>query len=231
MGNFAKGCTAGATVGAIPPAVFGMFGAATALRAHRWLRSDVPALEVVRELVIFLKRTGGQSQFRAVLSGQIADAGGPLESLFASIADNFGADLRLKVLAERAGMNFRTFSHVCTERIGISPAKAVEIICVQAARESVSDTPLGEIVLRYGDSAPNSACAAHSRGMQGPRRAVSGLGSNSSPDRSGQRRSILLFSTQKQVKRLRTSPTRAGFPVPTTRRYDADAASQHRIGQ
>jgi transcriptional regulator GlxA family with amidase domain len=36
------------------------------------------ALQVTRELVVFLKRPGGQSQFSTVLSGQISDAEGPL---------------------------------------------------------------------------------------------------------------------------------------------------------
>jgi transcriptional regulator GlxA family with amidase domain len=110
------------------------------------------ALEVARELVVFLKRPGGQSQFSTVLSGQIADAGGPLESLFAWIANNLGADLRAEVLAERVNMSPRTFARTCVSRIGLPPAKAVEIMRVQAARESIeqSDTSLSAIATRYG---------------------------------------------------------------------------------
>jgi len=110
------------------------------------------ALEVARELVVFLKRPGGQSQFSTVLSSQIADAGGPLESLFAWIANNLGADLRAEVLAERISMSPRTFARTCVSRIGLPPAKAVEIMRVQAARESIeqSDTSLSAIATRYG---------------------------------------------------------------------------------
>jgi transcriptional regulator GlxA family with amidase domain len=110
------------------------------------------ALEVARELVVFLKRPGGQSQFSSILSGQIADAGGPLETLFAWIADSLGDDLRTEVLADRAGMSLRTFARTCVARIGMTPAKAVEMMRVQAARESIeqSDTPLIAIAVRYG---------------------------------------------------------------------------------
>lgn len=110
------------------------------------------ALEVARELVVFLKRPGGQSQFSTVLSGQIADAGGPFEALFAWVADNLGEDLRTEVLAEKAHMSLRTFSRACLSRIGTSPAKAVEMMRVQAARGAIeqSDSPLGTIATRYG---------------------------------------------------------------------------------
>ncbi|MGF6767944.1 transcriptional regulator GlxA family with amidase domain [Paraburkholderia sp. GAS199] len=110
------------------------------------------ALGVARELVVFLKRPGGQSQFSTVLSGQMADAGGPLEQLLAWVANNLNADLRAEVLAERVSMSPRTFVRTCVSRIGLTPAKVVEKMRVQAARESIeqSDTPLGVIATRYG---------------------------------------------------------------------------------
>jgi transcriptional regulator GlxA family with amidase domain len=110
------------------------------------------ALQVARELVVFLKRPGGQSQFSAVLSGQISDAGGPLEAIFAWIADHLDADLHAEVLADKAGMSLRTFARAFVARTGLTPAKAVEAIRVQAAREAIeqSDTPLSVIAARCG---------------------------------------------------------------------------------
>jgi transcriptional regulator GlxA family with amidase domain len=110
------------------------------------------ALQVARELVVFLKRPGGQSQFSTVLSGQISDADGPLGPLFAWIADHLDADLRAEVLAEKAGMSLRTFARTFVTRTGLTPAKAVEMARVQAAREAIeqSDTPLGVIAARCG---------------------------------------------------------------------------------
>jgi transcriptional regulator GlxA family with amidase domain len=110
------------------------------------------ALQVARELVVFLKRPGGQSQFSTVLSGQISDADGPLGRLFAWMADHLDADLRAAVLAEKAGMSLRTFARTFVTRTGLTPAKAVEMVRVQAAREAIeqSDTPLGVIAARCG---------------------------------------------------------------------------------
>jgi transcriptional regulator GlxA family with amidase domain len=110
------------------------------------------ALQVARELVVFLKRPGGQSQFSTVLSGQISDADGPLDRLFAWMADHLDADLRAAVLAEKAGMSLRTFARTFVTRTGLTPAEAVEMVRVQAAREAIeqSDTPLGVIAARCG---------------------------------------------------------------------------------
>ena len=110
------------------------------------------ALQVARELVVFLKRPGGQSQFSTGLSGQISDAAGPLSSLFAWIADHLDADLRAEVLAERVGMSLQTFARTFVARTGLTPAKAVEMVRIQAAREAIeqSDTPLGVIAARCG---------------------------------------------------------------------------------
>jgi transcriptional regulator GlxA family with amidase domain len=110
------------------------------------------ALEVARELVVFLKRSGGQSQFSHVLSGQISDADGPLGPLFAWIADHLAADLRTDVLADKAHMTVRTFTRTFVARTGLTPAKAVELIRIQAARDAIeqSDTPLGVIASRCG---------------------------------------------------------------------------------
>jgi transcriptional regulator GlxA family with amidase domain len=110
------------------------------------------ALEAARELVVFFKRPGGQSQFSTLLSGQIADARGPLRKLLAWVADNLGSDLRAEVLAERAGMSLRTLARTCVAGTGMTPAKLVETLRVQAAREAIerSDTPLETIAVRYG---------------------------------------------------------------------------------
>ena len=72
--------------------------------------------------------------------------------MFAWIADNLGGDLRAEVLAERAGMSPRTFARTFVARTGVTPAKAVEAIRVQAAREAIedSDTPLSVVATRYG---------------------------------------------------------------------------------
>ncbi len=110
------------------------------------------ALEAARELVVFFKRPGGQSQFSTLLSGQIADAGGPLRKLLGWIADNLAADLRAETLAEKAGMSLRTLARTCVSSTGMAPARLVESLRVQAAREAIekSGTRLETIAVRYG---------------------------------------------------------------------------------
>jgi transcriptional regulator GlxA family with amidase domain len=98
------------------------------------------ALRAARDLVVFLKRPGGQSQFSTVLSGQIADADGTLGPLLAWIANNLKADLRAGALAERANMSLRTFARSFVARTGMTPAKAVELIRIQAAREAIEQS-------------------------------------------------------------------------------------------
>ncbi len=110
------------------------------------------ALQVARELVVFIKRPGGQSQFSTVLSGQIADADGTLGPLLAWIANNLKSDLRAEMLAEKANMSLRTFARSFVARTGMTPAKAVELIRIQAAREAIeqSQTRLSVIAARCG---------------------------------------------------------------------------------
>jgi transcriptional regulator GlxA family with amidase domain len=82
------------------------------------------ALAVARQLVVFLKRPGGQAQFSAALSlQQEQDRFG---ALHAWIGGNLGADLSIPRLAGRAGMSERTFLRRYREANGVTPAKALE---------------------------------------------------------------------------------------------------------
>jgi transcriptional regulator GlxA family with amidase domain len=108
------------------------------------------ALAVARHLVMFLKRPGGQTQFSTVLSLQSAeDRFGALHSWMSGrLAD----DLSLPALARKAGMSERNFSRRYTEATGITPARAVERLRVEAARRLLSDTrlPVKRIAARCG---------------------------------------------------------------------------------
>jgi len=108
------------------------------------------ALAVARHLVMFLKRPGGQAQFSTVLSLQGAeDRFGALHSWMAT---RLTGDLSLPALAERAGMSERSFSRHYAEATGITPARAVERLRVEAARRLLCDTrlPLKRIAVRCG---------------------------------------------------------------------------------
>jgi len=100
------------------------------------------ALSVARELVMYLKRPGGQSQFSAQLRLQSADRE-PLRELQAWIADHLGADLSVPALARRAAMSPRHFARVFTDQVGATPARFVERVRVEAARRRLEETQDG----------------------------------------------------------------------------------------
>jgi transcriptional regulator GlxA family with amidase domain len=90
------------------------------------------ALAVARELVVFLKRPGGQSQFSATLKLQQGDE--RFERLHGWILDNLPSDLSLAALAARANMSPRSFSRHYRRATGRTPARAIEEIRTEAAR-------------------------------------------------------------------------------------------------
>jgi len=97
------------------------------------------ALRLARHLVVFLKRPGGQSQFSAVLEHQSRDDG-RFAALHDWIGQHLDSDLRIEALAERAGMSPRNFARVYAERLGTTPAKAVERLRLEAARRALEET-------------------------------------------------------------------------------------------
>jgi transcriptional regulator GlxA family with amidase domain len=99
------------------------------------------AIDTARRLVMFMKRSGGQSQFSAPLSAQARDAGG-FGDLHAWITANLRADLSVERLAEHMNMSPRTFARSYATRMGITPAKMVDAIRLEAACRSLQETEL-----------------------------------------------------------------------------------------
>lgn len=99
------------------------------------------ALEVARQLVLFLKRPGGQSQFSAHLNAQTS-AAGRLQHVTEWIIDHLDDDLGVENLAERAAMSPRNFARVFVEELGMTPAKFVEKARVDQARRDLEDSDL-----------------------------------------------------------------------------------------
>jgi len=93
------------------------------------------ALAVAQELVMFLKRPGGQSQFsRHLAAEQRDDVFGSLELW---ILDHLSADLSVEKLAQRANMSPRHFARVFKERLGVTPAAYVRKLRVEEARRRI----------------------------------------------------------------------------------------------
>ena len=97
------------------------------------------ALEVARQLVLFLRRPGGQSQFSAQLAAQQADRE-PLRDLQSWIADHPEADLSVPALAARAAMSTRNFARAFRREVGVTPADYVERVRVEAAQRLLEST-------------------------------------------------------------------------------------------
>ncbi|MDP4005358.1 GlxA family transcriptional regulator [Methylobacterium sp. NEAU K] len=98
------------------------------------------ALAVARHLVMFLKRPGGQAQFSAALALQAGEE--RFGGLHAFMAENLSGDLSLPVLAGAAGMSERSLSRIYRQATGLTPAKAVERLRVEAARRALAETAL-----------------------------------------------------------------------------------------
>ena len=90
------------------------------------------ALAIARELVVFLKRPGGQSQFSVPLKLQAADD--KFSDLHAWISANPTRPLTLQDLADRAGMSLRSFARHYRQRTGRTPANTVEAIRLERAQ-------------------------------------------------------------------------------------------------
>ncbi len=100
------------------------------------------ALEVARKLVMFLKRPGGQSQFSAQLSAQLAERDG-LRETQRYIVEHPEADLGVEALAVRSAMSPRNFARVFRDEVGCTPARFVERTRVEAARRRLEESRRG----------------------------------------------------------------------------------------
>jgi transcriptional regulator GlxA family with amidase domain len=108
------------------------------------------ALDVARQLVVFLKRPGGQAQFSATLSLQQQDDS--FADLHAWAAEHLADDLGVATLAARAGMSERSFLRHYRARTGTTPARAIERLRVEAALRLLADStqPVKRIAARCG---------------------------------------------------------------------------------
>ncbi|WP_167151904.1 DJ-1/PfpI family protein [Streptomyces sp. MBT27] len=109
------------------------------------------ALAVARQLVMYLRRQGGQSQFSVPLS-RPATSRRDIDELRLWIADHLDEDLSAQALAARMCLSERHFARVFKQETGASPAAYVEAARVEAARRllETSDCPLDEVANTSG---------------------------------------------------------------------------------
>ncbi|MDR3529406.1 MAG: GlxA family transcriptional regulator [Rhodopila sp.] len=95
---------------------------------------------VARQLVVFAKRPGGQAQFSAGLA--LSGSDGTFDSLHGWMRRNLRGNLTVPALAEQAGMSERSFLRHYRQVTGATPARAVERVRVEAARQALGETSL-----------------------------------------------------------------------------------------
>ena len=91
------------------------------------------ALRVARELVVYVRRSGGQAQFSEPLRFQ-CDAPDRYADLTAYVAAHLDGDLSVETLARRMAVSSRQLHRQCRDRLGCSPATLVQRIRLDEAR-------------------------------------------------------------------------------------------------
>src|SRR5262249_23290709 len=119
---------------------------------------------VARQLVVYMRRPGHQTQFSSTLNAQsVTDD--RLANLAAWIEENLSARLDVETLAARVGMSPRTFHRHVRDELGVSPAKFVEAVRLDAARRLLDAPPLdlARVADRAGFSGPDHLIRAFAR--------------------------------------------------------------------
>ncbi len=109
------------------------------------------ALTIARHLVLFLRRPGNQSQFSATLAAQRAERE-PLCEVQRAVLEDVAGDHSVEAMAARANMSPRHFARAFRAETGVTPARHVELVRLEAARRRLEDTsePIGLIASQCG---------------------------------------------------------------------------------
>jgi transcriptional regulator GlxA family with amidase domain len=118
---------------------------------------------IAQRLVLYARRPGYQSQFSPVLAA-LAKADHGFTGLIDWIRAHLAAPLDVERLAERAGMSPRTFHRRFTDALGATPARFVETLRLDHARQLLqSGLGLKEIAAQSGYATPGQFSKAFVR--------------------------------------------------------------------
>ncbi|TFW28813.1 GlxA family transcriptional regulator [Duganella callida] len=98
------------------------------------LGSDI-ARKVARAMVVYHRRTGGQSQFSAI--AEIEPSSDRVKEALLYARDHLHKELSVEELAARVHWSPRHFSRMFQAQTGMAPAKAIEKLRVEAAHELI----------------------------------------------------------------------------------------------
>jgi transcriptional regulator GlxA family with amidase domain len=124
------------------------------------------ALAVARELVMYMKRPGGQSQFSGPLGAQLRDD--VFGGLQVWIHEHLDGDLSVASLAQRANMSIRNFGRLFRKRLGTSPAGYVRRARLEEARrqmETSRELRLKSVARRCGFASEQQMRRAFRQGV------------------------------------------------------------------
>ena len=113
--------------------------------ALAWVEEDCGvglAHEAARELVLFLRRPGGQPQLSVSLASQASEMMS-IRELQIWIVEHLQTKLSVDDLADRMSMSVRNFERVFTREVGTTPSQYVLQMRVEAARRELERTQKG----------------------------------------------------------------------------------------
>jgi transcriptional regulator GlxA family with amidase domain len=122
------------------------------------------AHRIARDLVVFVRRPGGQSQFSAQL--RTAPARSPaIAELQRWLPDHLDDDLTVPALARHVGLSQRQFARAFAAEVGTTPAVYVENLRLEAARRllETSDLTVETIAKTVGMLLPETLYRAFRR--------------------------------------------------------------------
>jgi transcriptional regulator GlxA family with amidase domain len=112
--------------------------------------------EVARSLVVFLKRSGGQSQFSAAVEAEPPKRSA-LRGVTDAIAANPAANHNVKALALQASLSTRQLTRLFSSELGTTPARYVEAIRIDAARAALdAGSSVGDAARTAGFGSPET---------------------------------------------------------------------------
>jgi transcriptional regulator GlxA family with amidase domain len=109
---------------------------------------DEIAQKTARQLVLYQRRSGGQSQFSSLL--ELKAPTGRFGPLLSWAREHLDAPLTVEDLAEQAGMSSRHFARAFIAETGTTPSKAIERLRIEVARHRVQSS--SEAIERVAES-------------------------------------------------------------------------------
>jgi transcriptional regulator GlxA family with amidase domain len=141
---------------------------------------EMAARRAAQQLVVYHRRPGGQSQFSALLDADRPDS--RFSPLLSWARERLDERLPIERLADRAAMSPRHFARAFAAETGMTPAKVIERLRLEASRERIESgsEPIERVAARTGFGDPERMRHAFIRAFGQPPQARSisaGLGS------------------------------------------------------